>query len=397
MNRLSRRDRAQILHAICEGMSLRSCERVFDRPMKTIQKIVRDVGDWAIHFHRHEPTVTCDKLQADEIWSFVGENDRRMANWREKDKNRGVCWTYLAVDRTTKLVLTYHIGSRQKGDASIFMRKLESRLRKDEHGDYVVIPTLAVDGLKAYEDAIELAFGNQIHAGIFQKKYSKLDENGEPLPSSRYIGADRLTLKGDPDFDDINTWLIERENGFVRQANRRFTRKTNAFSKLMEYHERQVAITMIYRNYCWTPAPSRPRGGSKQWVKRNTAAINAGLAQHVWTVHDIIAASDEFIDNRERSSTPIISNASSEAGAPAQFWVNHKLHHGEAKVHLADCSSCNGGKGKGRGPSLKSLWHGFDDLEAATAYAAQLQPDSNANCKLCLGSYNTLRTFGPRR
>jgi IS1 family transposase len=378
-------------------MSMRSCERVFDRPFKTIQKIVRDVGDWAIHFHGLEASVPCDKLQADEIWSFVGANDRKNA-LDKKRADGGVCWTYLAVDRTTKLILTYHIGSRQAVDAAKFMRKLENRLLKDDRGDFVVIPTIAVDGLKAYTDAIELAFGNRVNAGIFQKKYSKLDANGEPVPSSKYIGADRLIMKGKPEHEDINTWLVERENGFVRQANRRFTRKTNAFSKLMEFHERQVAITMFYRNYCWTPAPSRPQIRTGSWKKRNTAAINAGLADRVWTADEIIEAADAFVSTRgqtkqDKQPKPIASDGQEHF----DFWVNHKPYHRASKVHRADCSSCNGGTGKGRGPAKRSIWKGFDDLDEATAYAAKLEPDHNEPCRLCLTGYNTLTTYGPRR
>jgi IS1 family transposase len=396
VNRLSPEDRAIILHSLCEGMSMRSCERVFKRPLKTIQKIIRDVGDWAIYFHGKEPTVTCDTLQADEIWSFVGENDRRTALQTDKDKSRGVCWTYLAVDRTTKLILTYHIGSRQVVDASRFMRKVEARLAKDDNGDYVSLPTIAVDGLKAYKDAIELAFGDRVNAGIFQKKYSKYDANGEPLPSSRYIGADRLILKGKPARDEINTWLIERENGFVRQANRRFTRKTNAFSKAMEFHERQVAITMVYRNYLWIPAPSRPKDGSDKWLKRVTPAMNAGLTDRVWTIQDIIDASDKYIATRDTAlDTPPAEEVSNQA--VAEYWVNHTPYQRKATVHLAKCSSCNGGTGKGKGPVATSIWMGFDTLDDAKARAAKLEPEDHRLCRLCVSSYNTLSSFGPRR
>jgi len=90
-----------------------------------------------------------------------------------------------------------------------------------------------------------------------------MDKNGEPRPGSRYVGVRKNVLKGSPEPADITTWLVERENGFLRQANRRFTRKTNAFSKVMEFHERQVAIWIHYRNYCWIPNPSRPKDGSK--------------------------------------------------------------------------------------------------------------------------------------
>ena len=395
VNRVSVEARAQILHALCEGVSMRACERVFDRSFKTIRKIVEDVGDWAMAFHQQAAPVTCTRIQADEIWSFVGENDRKTA--KRADKTRGVCWTYLAVDRPTKLVISHHIGTRQAVDAAAFMRKLDARLAKDDHGDFLIRPTLAVDGLKAYVDAIELAFGDRIDAGQFSKQYSKLDRNGEPLPGSRYIGAVKLVLKGKPDDADITTWLVERENGFLRQANRRFTRKTNAFSKVMGFHERQVAIWMHYRNYCWIPYPSRPTDGSRQWQKRATAAIACELADRVWTPEDMILASDDFVAMREVREVSVVHVPKADEVTPKPFWVLHSPYHRAARVHLAECSSCNRGLGKNRGPAKGSIWTGFHQFEEAVAFAAGKEPDGNSICRLCLGSYNMLTSFGPRR
>jgi hypothetical protein len=56
-------------------MSMRSWERVFGRPLKTTQSIVAQVGDWALDFHANEKPVSSEFIQADELWSFVGEND----------------------------------------------------------------------------------------------------------------------------------------------------------------------------------------------------------------------------------------------------------------------------------------------------------------------------------
>ena len=297
MNRLSIEDRATVLHALCEGMSMRSCERVFKRPLGTISRIVREVGDWAISTHQQAGPVTCDRIQVDELWSFVGENDRRSAL---KRADGGVCWTFLAVDRTTNLVIAYHIGLRGRGDTVKFLRKLEQRLAKNEAGDFLSRPTIASDGWRAYRDAAELVFGDRVNFGQYSKIYTNTDKNGEPTLRSRFAGANRLVVLGDPDPNDIITWKVERENGFVRQSNRRFTRKTNAFSKVLEYHERQLAISIFYRNYCWVPRQRRPTDGSKHWEKRVPGAMECGLSDRVWTPEEMIAAADEYTANRDK-------------------------------------------------------------------------------------------------
>ena len=391
MNRLSVEQRALILHGLCEGMSMRSCERVFQRPLGTITRIVRDVGDWAIYHHRNAAQVTCDRIQVDELWSFVGENDRRSAL---KRREGGVCWTYLGVDRTTNLVIAYHIGLRGKVDATKFFRTLDARLAKDGSGEFVRRPTIASDGMKAYVDAAERVFGSRVDFGQYSKIYSDTDGNGEPTPRSKFAGATRLIVSGNPDPADITTWRVERENGFVRQSVRRFTRKTNAFSKVMTYHERQLAIGIFYRNYCWIPRQKRPEDGSSNWIKRSPAATECGLTDRLWTPEDMVRASDEFI---ARGGKPEASAALSDAGDPEKrFWVVHQPYHQKAMIHKADCSSCKSGLGRMDGASKRTFWHGFATIEQATAFAADREPDEHKICKKCLGEYNTLSRYGRR-
>lgn len=391
MNRLGVSERAQVLHALCEGVSMRSCERLYKRPLGTISRIVREVGDWAMHHHRNTASVTCDRIQVDELWSFVGENDRRSAL---KRRDGGVCWTYLGVDRTTNLVIAYHIGLRGKVDATKFFRKLDDCLAKEDSGDFVRRPTIASDGMKAYVDAAERVFGNRVDFGQYSKIYSDTDANGEPTPRSKFAGATRLIVAGDPDVADITTWRVERENGFVRQSNRRFSRKMNAFSKLLEYHERQLAIGITYRNYCWIPYPKRPRDGSSKWIKRVPAAIECGLTDRVWTPEDMILATDAFIASKGKPEPS--SEASNAGDDQKRFWVVHQPYHQKAVIHKADRSSCKSGLGRMDGGSKRTFWFGFSTVEEATAFAAEREPDEHKICKKCLGQYNTLTRYGRR-
>jgi IS1 family transposase len=366
---------------------------VFQRPFGTIAKIVRDVGDWALDYHANSPPVTCDRIQADEIWSFIGENDRGNA-LKPNAGIRGVSWTYLAVDRPTKLVVAYHVGTRRGVDATKFFRKLDDKLAKDDTGNFLRRPTIATDGHKAYVDSAEKVFGDRVDFGQYQKMYSKLDKNGEPLPGSRFIGAARNIFAGNPDMADLTTWLVERENGALRQMNRRFTRKTNGFSKMREYHERQLAIGIHYRNYCWVPRPSRPRDGSSDWLKRIPAAMMAGLTDRVWTPENMIEAADEFIAQRGKPGVPTEERI--QIDGDKRYWVAHQPYHQKAMVHEAECSSCNNGLGRLNGTSQRTFWYGFPSIEQANAFAAEKEPDGYKVCKKCLGEYNTLSRYGRR-
>ena len=63
----------------------------------------------------------------------------------------------------------------------------------------------------------------------------------------------------------------------MRMSIRRFTRLTNAFSKKIENHCAAVALYMMFYNF-----------GRKRLTLGTTPAVKAGLADHVWTVEEII-------------------------------------------------------------------------------------------------------------
>ena len=59
---------------------------------------------------------------------------------------------------------------------------------------------------------------------------------------------------------------------------RRFTRLTNAFSKKIENHAAAVALYFMYYNF-----------GRILQTLRVTPAMEAGVANHVWSIEEIVA------------------------------------------------------------------------------------------------------------
>ena len=60
-------------------------------------------------------------------------------------------------------------------------------------------------------------------------------------------------------------------------GNRRFTRLTNAFSKKAEMLAYSVAITFMYHNFVRI-----------HQTLKTTPAVKAGIADHVWTIEDMV-------------------------------------------------------------------------------------------------------------
>ena len=59
---------------------------------------------------------------------------------------------------------------------------------------------------------------------------------------------------------------------------RRFTRLTNAFSKKVENHIAAIALHYTYYNFCRI-----------HQTLRVTPAMQAGIANHVWSLEELIA------------------------------------------------------------------------------------------------------------
>ena len=64
----------------------------------------------------------------------------------------------------------------------------------------------------------------------------------------------------------------------MRMNIRRFTRLTNAFSKKIENHMHHVALFYMHYNFARI-----------HQTLRVTPAMEAGLATHVWSIHEIVA------------------------------------------------------------------------------------------------------------
>jgi hypothetical protein len=81
---------------------------------------------------------------------------------------------------------------------------------------------------------------------------------------------------GDSVYRNISTSHTERQNLTMRMSMRRFTRLTNAFSKRIENHETPTALHYMYYNFARIHRSLRV-----------TPAMEAGIADHVWTLEEI--------------------------------------------------------------------------------------------------------------
>jgi len=92
-------------------------------------------------------------------------------------------------------------------------------------------------------------------------------------------------VMGHPDPAHISTSYVERQNLTMRMHLRRYTRLTNAFSRKIENHAAAVALHFQFYNF------ARPHKSLKNPYPR-TPAMAAGVADHVWTLTEIVGLLD---------------------------------------------------------------------------------------------------------
>lgn len=266
VNKLSLQKRKQIVQALVEGNSLRSTARMSQVSLTTVMKLLVDLGKVCGQYHHNVMRkLQCKHLQCDEIWAFCYAKEKNVPfNMRFK-VGAGSVWTWIAICSDSKAVISWCLGNRDLATAKVFIKDVTSRLSQRVQ--------IVTDGLKAYLEAIEHTLGVDVDYAQLEKIYGTTEEDGR----HRYLGARRKSLIGQPDAARITTSHVERQNLTMRMGMRRFTRKTNAFSKKLENMQAAVNLHFMYYNFCRI-----------HQTLRITPAMELGVSDRVWDIEDLI-------------------------------------------------------------------------------------------------------------
>jgi len=239
--RISMKDAELAINLLLEGMSIRATERITKLHRDTICDLILIVGDNCQRLLDEKLTgIEVKDVQIDEIWSFVGCK-AKTASARNYGPEMGDSWTFIAIERTTKLVIAHQVGDRGSTTCCTLLQKL---------ADYTVGRfQLSTDGLATYRLNVPFMLRDRVDFGQLVKNYSSSQTTTRYSPAT-IIGAEKKTRFGNPDHDRICTSHVERLNLTLRMNMRRFTRLTNAHSKSLKHHEAMQAIFFAWYNFC---------------------------------------------------------------------------------------------------------------------------------------------------
>lgn len=275
MNRLPIAKRAQIIGLLVEGMSMRAVSRVVDCSINTVTKLLEEVGFACnVYQSEHLRNLACKRVQCDEIWAFCYSKEKNVAPENKGVLGYGDVYTWTALDPDTKLMVSYMVGRRDADYANVFMQDVASRLANRVQ--------LTTDGHSPYLQAVADAFGTNIDYAMLVKHYGAAPVTDQRRYSpAQLLETELKVIKGTPDMAKVSTSHVERANLTMRMGMRRFTRLTNGFSKKVENLEHAVSLHFMHYNFARVHK-----------TLRVTPAMQAGLADHVWTLEEIAALAD---------------------------------------------------------------------------------------------------------
>jgi IS1 family transposase len=185
---------------------------------------------------------------------------------------KGMSWTTRAI-----LIPAWYVGNRDAGAAYHFTHDLAGRFANRVQ--------LTTDAHRPYLVAVEDAFGTEIDYAQLVKIYGAPEAsryNAEVRYSPAVcMGARKAKIIGKPSYEHVSTSICERNNLTMRMSMRRFTRLTNAFSKKVGNLEASVALHFMHYNFCRVHQSLRV-----------TPAMEAGIADHVWSLEEVVALLD---------------------------------------------------------------------------------------------------------
>ena len=261
-----------ILNLLLEGNSIRSIERITCVEKKTITRILLHAGEHCEELMRQKiKGIAVKDVEADEIWGFVGCKNRHKLYKNITDPHVGDAYTWVGIERNSKLILAWHLGQRDMVDCEAFTEKL----------DYATSGRfqLTTDGYRPYENAVSYSLGTRVDYAMLIKIYGNRDPDGEQKYSPpEVVETISKPMIGWPDPSRICTSIVERSNLSIRTSVRRLTRLTNGFSKKWENLKAMLALYFAYYNFCRIHSSIRC-----------TPAMESGITNHIWTLRELLA------------------------------------------------------------------------------------------------------------
>jgi hypothetical protein len=241
--------------------------------------------------------------------------------WEKKDKQcdpddpddaeQGSYWDHAIIDPETKLIISLVVGRRNADTVVQVFTDFYDRtngylpelITTDE---YAVYESVILDTYGVWLTELELTRRQWQEYGcsemppfnfpveITYATVHKEREGGrvvEVTPRVLYGSEEQVeqTLGDSERSETINTSFVERWFGTQRQFNARKKRKAYTFSKELSFHEACTWLVVAWYNFGWCVRTLRQKvQEDPPRYHYRTPAMAAGLADHAWTMRELL-------------------------------------------------------------------------------------------------------------
>jgi len=286
-------------------VGVRATARITSVDKKTVLRVLCRAADHAVRISTTLlRNLAVSECQLDEMWSFIGKKEAHLEPIEKLEGILGDAWIWIAFDPDHKVVLAHVIGKRTQPHAVSLLRKVKRITAR--------MPDLFTsDQLDQYTSALLQVYGHTVlpsrkpgpgrplNPRLLPPKELFYAQVVKEYKSNRLAGITRKVVFGDPQkvreiiqrsrvSQAINTSFIERNNATIRHMDARCTRKTYRFSKCRTNHERQFELCLAYYHLC---LPHKTL--TKRYGRPTTPFMSAGLADHVWTMNELLKTCPE--------------------------------------------------------------------------------------------------------
>jgi hypothetical protein len=242
--------------------------------------------------------------------------------WEKKDKQcdpddpddaeQGSYWDHAIIDPETKLIVSMVVGRRNADTVVQVFTDYYDRT------DGYLPELIATDGYAVYETVILDTYGLWLtEVGLSAKELEEFRQDGMPefyfpveityarvlkekaggrvvkVTSEVVRGSQEQaeeTLEESEQSQKINTSFVERWFGTQRQFNGRKKRKAYTFSKELSFHEAATWLLVVWYNFGWCVQTLRQKvQEDPPRYHGRTPAMAAGLADHAWTMRELLS------------------------------------------------------------------------------------------------------------
>jgi len=259
----------KVIELLVEGCSVSTAERITGVHHTTILSLLVLAGEKCERFLESIiNAVPVSEVQCDELWGFVGCKEKRNLTG---DPERGDAYCFVAIERKTKLILSWHLGRRTAKDTGIFIEELNDATA----GRF----QLTTDEFRPYTDAVHYSSGTRVDYAQLVKVHATSSEGEHRYSPAQVVDAVSVPKWGARDFSKICTSHVERQNVTMRMQIRRLARLKNAFSKKRANLRAALALYFCWYNFC-----------RMHKSLRTPPAMATRITGTVWTLRQMLEA-----------------------------------------------------------------------------------------------------------